>query len=601
MADYKIKPLEVFALSDEMLRLTGSIPYKSLMWVRRYAKSGEFSMVVPSDVYSPDWAFIYADDRPEMGIVQKVEYDDSADTYGGVDTVTVSGLFFESALNNIVFLAESPEEKKVYVPRPKRPVYSRKQNPKIYRDPVGDLYYTNASGDVVSQKTGQIVSKDGLEELYYRPAVGTTLEGQPTACKYAYFFDHSTEGKKQVVTVDFDGNEKRYDVVMEDKRGNVFYKNEWDGLSQAVGVVKKSGYESYSVEKKRWEATSLEDSYGRYYTETVKGPWQRTEALEPVTEGDSIEIVVKWARRMMGDWLLYQETDVKGVQKKVDPSFQYLGDLLYATAAEVGASLRVEYLFEYNKFILSFYRGKDRTQSQSGNPWAVFSDTWGTLTGYTASRDESNYKNTCYVLYDYEIPTNFDASGWPKPMLQKNIDGIVYKYGIPRVSKRGYNTEKLEDDNEPTRETYLDMRDEKPSCDKDWSRDEYDIPPGTQLKDLERIIGEADKKSFKKPEDAYDMSAVYRSWEESIPGRGKAHLAENYGVITELDTGVINADGYLRDFDLGDKVDFAVSTVGLVREARIIEVEESYDESGGHIALEIGDERLQAITKRSFN
>lgn len=599
MADYALQPLEVFALSDEMLRLTGSIPYKSLIWTRRYSKSGEFSIVVPSDVYTPDWAFIYADDRPEMGIVQKVEYNDSAATYGGVDTVTVSGMFFESALNNIVFLAESPEEKKVYVPRPKRPVYSRKQNPKIYRDPVGDLYYTNASGDIVSQKTGQIVSKDGLEEVHYIPAVGTTMQGKPTECKYAYFFDHEG-GKKQVVTVGWDGNEKRYDFVMEDKRGNVFYRDDAGHLCQAVGVVRKSGYESYSVEKKRWEATRLEDSYGRYHTETVKGPWQRTEALEPVTEGDSIEIVVKWARRMMGDWLLYQETDIKGVPKKVDPSFQYLGDMLYATAAEVGASLRVEYLFEYNKFILSFYRGKDRTQGQSGNPWAVFSDTWGTLTGYTASRDESNYKNTCYVLYDYEIPTSFDGSGWPKPVMQKNIDGVIYKYGIPRDRKRGYDTEKLENDDEPTRETYLDIREEKPSCDSDWSRDEYDIEPGTQPGELARIQEEADRRSFQKPEDAYDMKAVYDAWEQSIPGRGKAYLAENFGVITELDTGVVNAGGYLKDFDLGDKVDFAVSTVGLTREARIIEVQESYDETGGHIALEIGDERLQAATKARF-
>lgn len=595
MADYALPPLEVFALSDGFLRLTGSIPYKSLIWTRRYSKSGEFSMIVPSDVYSPEWSFIYADDRPEMGIIQKVEFSDSAATYGGVDTVTISGFFLESVLNNIVFLVESPEQKKVYVPEPRRPVYSKSQNPKIYTDGAGGSYYTNSVCDIVSAETGKVVDySPSLTEIKYRPAFGASWGGDTVECTYNYY---SADGKN-VTVIDWRGNEKTYPITMKDDRGNVFYHDtDKKEIRQAVGVVDKKE-NTYKVAKKRWDALPDDDPYGRYYLETVKGAWQRTDAMEPVTEGDSVATVLNWARRMMGDWLLYEEPKIKGIVKAVDPSFQYLGDLLYATLAEVGASLRLEYLFRYNKFILSVYRGKDRTQEQSGNPWAVFSDTWGTLTGYDASEDVSNYKNTCFVLYDYEKPDSFDASGWPSAGFIHAVDDSIWLptlYGIRYTKKRGYNTEHQGSADEPSIETYLDLRDEKPTCDGDWSREVVEIPTAPPEERAKAI--EAAKEKFAKPTDAYDMRAVYDAYEKALPGRGTAYLKDNHAKITTLDTGVIKADRYLKDFDLGDTVDLAVSTVGLVKTARIIEIEESYDDSGGHIALEIGDERLQTVQK----
>lgn len=594
MPDYSIKPLEVFALNADFTRATGSIPYKSLIWTRRYTECGEFSMIVPSDVFSQSWAFIYADDRPEMGIVQKVEYNDSSETYGGIDTVTVSGLFLESVLNNIVFLAESPEQQKVYVPMPRRPVYQKSQNPKIYTDGAGGSYYTNRAGDVVSVETGKVVSPDGLKEIEYRPAFGSSWGTDTTECTYNYY---SADGKN-ITVVDWSGGEKTYPITFKDDRGNVFYHDtDKKEIRQAVGVVGKKA-DTYWIKKKRWDALATDDPYGRYYLETVKGPWQRTDALEPVTEGDSIAVAMTWARRMMGDWLLYEEPKIQGVNKAVDPSFQYLGDLLYSVLGEVGASLRLEYLFESNKFILSTYRGKDRTQSQSGNPWAVFSDTWGTLTGYSAARDASNYKNTCYVLYDYEKPSNFDASGWPAAGFIHAIDDSLFKptlYGISHESFRGYNTERVGNPEEPAIETYLDIRDEKPSCDKDWSRDFVTIP-ASPPEERQKAI-EAAKKKFAKPADAYDMRAVYAAYEAALPGRGKKHLESEYAILESLDTGVIRADSYLKDFDLGDKVDLAVSSVGLVKEARIIEVEESYDDDGGEIVIEIGDEKLMNTKK----
>ena len=592
-----LPPLEVFALDEQMCRATGSIPYTSLVWTRRYTKPGEFSMVVPADIYDPSWAFVYTDDRPEMGIIQKVEFSDSALPLNGRDTVTVSGFFIESWLNRIVFLDESPEEEHVYVPKPKRPVYSKAQNPKVYKDPMGDYYYTNQAGDIVSVDDGRVVSDHQLTEVNYVKYVRYLDESHemytPT---YSYY---TNADKTQVTLTTTMGDVGTYDIEFSDDRGNVFYKNVNGYLSQAVGVVDNKG-KTYSARIKGWEALPTDDPYGRYVTKLVKGPWQRTEMMEPVTKGDSIDIVMKWARRMMGDWITYVEPEIDGVQKSVDPSFQYLGDLLYSTLYEVGASLRFEYSFDYNRYFLSVYRGKDRTQSQSGNPWAVFSDTWGTLYNYAASIDTSNYKNTCYVLYDYDKPRSFDQSGWPVATTMYKLDSsdpafMPSLFGIPYDKKRGYNTEKVGEEEEPDIETYLDVRDEKPSCDNDWSRDLVQLDTSSDEAYQESLTKA--QQQFAKPSDAYNMASVYTAYEESLNGRGKTHLQENYAVVRNLDTGTINTDRYLKDFDLGDKVDMAISTLGVAVEARIIEVEESYDENGGSIQITIGDELMTTIKK----
>lgn len=604
MPYYRIKPLEVFAIGEKMQRMTGSIPYMSLQWNRRYQKPGDFSMTVPVDIYDPGWAYIYSDDRPEMGIIQKVEYSDSSETYGGRDSVTVSGFFLESILNRITFLVEQPETMKVEIPAPKRPSYKKSANPEIYADPVGGWYYKDDNGDIVSVDDGRTVSETGLTKVNYTSAFGNaTYPGSDeTLCNFNYY----TNGSEDTIHVTrWDGTDEEFDVEFSDGNGNVFYRD-GNTLKQAVGVVENKG-ETYWVRKRAWSGT------GGYKEVTVKGPWQRTEALEPITEGDSIQIVMKWCQRMMGNWIIYEEPEITGIQKKVDPSLQYLGDLLYSTLYEVGASFRLEYLFEKNAYILSIYKGLDRTQSQDGNPWAVFSDTWGTLHGYKASRDESNYKNTCYVLYDYDVPNSFNSDGSPHVVTVTNKEwddsgyisytASVTAY-IPYTTKRGYYTETVTmEEGEPVQETYLDLRDDKPSCDNLWSRDSVTVSVSDDVSvDQARAQAIAQCLSTSSEDYVTDMRSIYTAYEENLHTQGVDNLEQNYGVITNLETGVIETFNYMTDFDLGDVVDMQVNTIGLVKEARIIEVSEAYEATEGstptsNVSITIGDEELTMIKK----
>lgn len=574
-------PLEVFAIDAKMNRCTGSIPYRSLIWRRRYYECGEFEMVVPANIYDPSWRYILSDERPEMGIVQKVEFTDDSQTYGGIDSITISGFFMESLLNNVTFLDEQPETvtETYYVPPPTNVVYHKDQMTEVYVDGAGDYAYRNSQGDIVYADNGnQVGNFADLEQVDYV----TDIDAPYTPDTYSTYYNYYSEDGKTLHRVGLFGDETTHQIEFKDDKGNAYWKDEAGYLRVGLGC-KETKQDGFMIEMWQWEAGG---GYTRTRDVTVKGPWQLTDTYEPVTEGDSVEIVMKWAQRMMGNWLAYAEPTFEGVQKKVNPSFQLLGDLIYATLKEVGASIRLLYSFVNNAYLLEPWKGKDRTQDQTDIPWAVFSDTWGTLTAYSASRDDSNYRNTCYVLFDYDVPS-FDSAGRPvvEPVWEM-VDNLLVNaefkgWRVPYKRKRSYFIETVGDGTEPRRETYLDLRQDKPSCDGDWSRDTYD--PGSYPESSPPVLP--------------IMKPTYEAYEQHLHDQGVQHLRDNYGVVTSLDTGTVDTAAYLRDWDLGDLVEMSVSTVGLQAQARIIGVDETYDENGASVEISIGDKKVDIIEK----
>ena len=827
MADVPLRPLEVFAVDEDMNRASGTIPYTSLTWSRRYHECGQFSMVVPANVYDPSWAYIYADARPETGIVQKVEYSDTAHTPDGVDTVTVSGFFLECLLNRLTFLVEQPEEKtiEIHIPAPKTPGIMRKDMPTVYRDPeTGKYMYQNAEGDLVTEDGVQVDGSSDWEE------VSTTFRGMtevngtwgalPTDMMSSNF-NYKTEDGKITVTSWF-GKSETFDIVMEDDKGNIYYKTPgYDGeggnaICIANACATLNANKSYSAAKRAWDASGGV----RYETITVKGPWQRTDTMEPITESDSVDQLFKWLQTFFGSTFKYEEPTFEGIVKTLDPSLQRMGDFAYSVLQEVGASLRVVYGFENDTMVLEAYKGKDRTQAGNapevaalaaapreaypvpdgytaleyltsssssgesgqcvdtgftpnqdtrvvmdfqltttsgsprclfgtrrstspynmnfslwnidgseyrsgystntgarfagvdtqrhtvdfnknavsldgsvvasndvatftgsntltlmcnhggdaydyfismtafsakiydngslvrdlvparresdgavgmydtvggrfygnsgtgafvagpdvprpvdpdppgpdpepvgGNPWTVFSDTWGTIYDYSASRDTSNYRNICYVLYSYDQPKSFDADGTPHltEIYDGNETGHPSGWKVEYETKRGYQTASVkESTDEPDMECYLDLRDSggTPACDSEWSRDEYRY--------------DETQPNYGRPTFSA-MKAQYDEWPDALTAKGVAELEQSYGVVTNLDTGTVVTSGYMTDWDLGDVVEFGVSTVGLVSQARIIGVDEVYESGRADIRIEVGDQLVTDMKKAKLN
>lgn len=230
-----------------------------------------------------------------------------------------------------------------------------------------------------------------------------------------------------------------------------------------------------------------------------------------------------------------------------------------------------------------FCQWEEGQDPDSPSRWAVFNDTWGSMVGYRASRDESGYKNRCFVLYDYEVPSGFTDDGSPAFTIrtEKNESGEdVAHYRIKHSSRQGYYTVDVGDDSEQRRETFLDKRDDKPPFDQLWPRDEIDQETYDDL--LDSLKG---------------LKGRYDAWASSLRKSGEDHLIKNYPVVYNLETGTLDTDGYIREYDLGDKVDWYVSKAGIMQTARITEVEEVYESGNIQINLTIGDELVTTVDR----
>lgn len=592
-----LEPLEVFAVNNKMFRATGSIPYLSLMWNRKYYSCGEFSMTIPADVYDASWMFIIAPKRPETGIIEKVEYNDNP-TYGYRDSVVVSGRFLESMINRRTFLDESPMEitETYYVDPPKAPS-NNIDIPEVYQSEDGTYVYESGDGQysVVTQggKDTQSVSvgekhTDSNGNTYFNTPNGTLYADRILVTNKATSYWHTSSGSDTVTSIEpsWPGmyETTNYNVVFSDG-GNYFVG--YDGpegtptqLYRAYGVAER--YEdNYWVQKEIWNDNT--DEGWVTVTKQMEGPWSITEFEDYAEPQDNVKWVMKMAQTLFPNFFNFETPEFDGETQLMRPSFELVGDYFYKTLQTIGASFRLEYNFLTNNFQFSVWRGTDRTQSQTNNPFFVFSDTWGTLSGYTASRDDSNYRNKCYVCYDYEEPEwegevpklitvyGFDEQGY------RTIEG----WYIPYSAQQGYDTVRLEDDYDD-REISLDCRSDKPECDGDWSRDMY------QYNENEENGG--------KPTFA-PMAHYYTEFREKIKAQGEELLKSDYYIVETLDTGDLRQDGYLRDFDLGDKVDMMVYTLDMIKEARITGVEEVYESGNIELRITVGDEVLTILDK----
>lgn len=88
-----MKTFEVMALGEDF-ELLSLLRYTNLQWNRKYNESGTFSIEIPFEQYDPGFCYIYTKDRPELGVIQQINYIDK-----GQRTVNLSGYFLEEQLN----------------------------------------------------------------------------------------------------------------------------------------------------------------------------------------------------------------------------------------------------------------------------------------------------------------------------------------------------------------------------------------------------------------------------------------------------------------------------------------------------------------------
>lgn len=87
--------MEIYALDKDFRLISIGIPYVNLQWTRRYYEAGEFMLEIPMKVFDTSWKYIGTKDRPELGMIQKIQEFGEGDV-----SALVSGFFCEKMLDD---------------------------------------------------------------------------------------------------------------------------------------------------------------------------------------------------------------------------------------------------------------------------------------------------------------------------------------------------------------------------------------------------------------------------------------------------------------------------------------------------------------------
>ena len=213
-----------------------------------------------------------------------------------------------------------------------------------------------------------------------------------------------------------------------------------------------------------------------------------------------------------------------------------LGDKLYEIEKTQELSHRLAYDYQANTLSFMVWQGKDRTDTQEVNSWAIFSDSFYNVKNAVYDRDESECKNFAYVAGEGE--------GSARIIVEVDI----------RSSP-----------DEERRELYVDARDLQSTYTDDSGK-----------------------------EHTYTQ-AQYR---QLLRQRGLEKLAEYEKVETvnsdvDPDANLV----YMTDFDLGDLCTYRYTDVGIETTKRITEIQEVYEGSKQTRSVVFGNDMATSITK----
>ncbi len=225
-----------------------------------------------------------------------------------------------------------------------------------------------------------------------------------------------------------------------------------------------------------------------------------------------------------------------GASITVESTGDDLGLKLYEIEKTQELSHRLAYDYLTNNLVFEVWQGKDRTDSQTINSWAIFSDSYYNIKNAIYDRDEGDCRNYAYVAGEGEGAAR----------------------AIVEVDTRSSSAEER-------RELYVDARDLQST----WQDDS-----GT--------------------EHSY-TAAQYRAM---LRQRGLEKLAE-YEKVETVSSDIDPEANlvYMTDFDLGDLCTYRYTEVGIETTKRITEVQEVYEGSKQTLSVTFGAGAATSITK----
>lgn len=213
-----------------------------------------------------------------------------------------------------------------------------------------------------------------------------------------------------------------------------------------------------------------------------------------------------------------------------------VGEKLYEIEKTQEMSHRLVYDYLTNDLIFETWKGKDRTDLQTENSWAIFSNSFYNVKNAQYNRDSSSYRNYAYVAGEGE--------GDARTVVSVDL---------------------RESPEEERRELYVDAR------------------------DLQRTYTD---------DSGAEHTYTEAQYLEVLRQRGLEKLAE-YEILEKIDSDVDPQANlvYRKDFDLGDLCTFRYTDVGIECTKRITEVQETYEGGKQTLSVVFGAGGATTITK----
>lgn len=106
------------------------------------------------------------------------------------------------------------------------------------------------------------------------------------------------------------------------------------------------------------------------------------------------------AERLAGLAVAAADNATLGQTAVMDVCGELLGDVTYGLLEQQECSQRIRLDYAAETLQYEVWQGENRTQSQTEKPYAVFSQSFGTVDAMTLTRDQSDYRNYAYAAYD---------------------------------------------------------------------------------------------------------------------------------------------------------------------------------------------------------
>ena len=292
--------MEVMAL-DENFKLIGYLPYLNLQWKRRYYEAGEYTAQIRKSDYLPGAKYLFSNERPEVGLVQKVQ------TQGNIkgDFILISGFFAEKLFDRNIFhpplkMDGTPSEIAKKAITDYKPdgfsfgVDTTNLGTKTSVEWLGDEVSKALYGMLQTQELSQSVYFDfGTDTLRYKIWQGVNRTQSQDKNPWALFTDESAHVTEFLLTEDESGYKNFVVMLYGDKESpNVL---EVDGRRDGSEPKRRLFMEHYGseqdVEELRQEAKERLQEFAMVQNVDIKTSQEGLVYLKNYDLGDKCDVI----------------------------------------------------------------------------------------------------------------------------------------------------------------------------------------------------------------------------------------------------------------------------------------------------------------------